>query len=158
MELTIINQQEKVNFGYNMERILKEAVQVTLAEHGNDSIQVEVSALLVDDQEISSLNRDYRDIDSATDVLSFPQYEKIEQIMHESEASPHPILLGDIVISLETCVRQAEEYGHSAERELGFLVVHGMLHLLGYDHLDDEEKIKMRSKEEQVLTKMGLGR
>ena len=97
----------------------------------------EVSVSIVDNKEMQELNRKYRDIDAPTDVLSF---------------SMGGYMLGDIVISLEKAVEQAEEYGHSIGRELGFLVAHGILHLLGYDHQTDEQKQQMRIKEEKTLS------
>ncbi|NMB00209.1 MAG: rRNA maturation RNase YbeY [Firmicutes bacterium] len=111
----------------------------------------EVSITFVDNASIQELNRQYRHIDSATDVLSFPQ---------DDEFAPWLELrvLGDIVISLERAMEQAEEYGHSTEREVMFLAVHGFLHLLGYDHEAPEEQAIMRSREEQILRELDLGR
>lgn len=117
--------------------------------------QSEVSVVLVDDRYIRQLNREYRDKDYATDVLSFALNEGDEpQII---DGSPEN-LLGDIIISLETAVRQANEYGHSLEREVAFLTVHGMLHLLGYDHEEEADRQEMRREEEFVLGKLGITR
>ncbi|WP_027338657.1 rRNA maturation RNase YbeY [Halonatronum saccharophilum] len=104
----------------------------------------EVSIALVDDAYIQGLNHRYRGKDRATDVLSFPQDDNF--------------LLGDIIISLETAQRQAEEYNHSFFREIGFLTVHGMLHLLGYDHYEEDERKIMRKKEEEILVELNLTR
>ena len=110
----------------------------------------------MDDKKIQELNRDYRGIDRPTDVLSFPLREAVED--EGPKVSVDEWLLGDIVVSMETALRQAEEYGHSLERELGFLIVHGCLHLLGYDHQREEERQVMREKEEAILTSLGLTR
>lgn len=158
MELLINNQQEKVIITSEMEKLLYEvADRVIQGEEMN--MEPEISILLVDDQEIQSLNQRYRGINHPTDVLSFAMADEIEG----EDASQFVVLegnniLGDIVISLETAKRQAEEYGHSLERELGFLTVHGILHLLGYDHGTEEDSVKMRTQEEKILTQLGLFR
>jgi len=109
--------------------------------------EAEVGVILVNDEEIREMNREYRHIDQPTDVLSFA--------LLEGEPQPTtpgaPILLGDIVISLPTATRQAAEYGHSLNREVTYLAVHGLLHLLGYDHIEEEDKGIMRQKEEEIL-------
>ncbi len=116
----------------------------------------EVSVTFTDDEHIRSLNRDYRGIDKSTDVLSFPLGENGEYDINLDTGAK---LLGDIVISMDHARAQAEEYGHSLEREIGFLTVHSMLHLLGYDHVNGGlEEVRMREKEETVLTKLGLQR
>lgn len=109
----------------------------------------------VDDDAIMDLNRDHRGLNKATDVLSFSQLEG-EELAALPEG--HPVLLGDIVISVERCVEQAADYGHSFERELGFLVAHGMLHLLGYDHMTPEDETAMMAKTEEILGELGLTR
>lgn len=115
----------------------------------------EVSLVLADDEYIRVLNRQYRDKDCSTDVLSFALNEGDEPLMIDG---PEEVLLGDIIISLETATRQAEEYGHSLERELAYLTVHGILHLLGYDHMTEEDKKEMRKEEEYVLSFLGITR
>lgn len=138
-----------------------------------------VSLTLTDDAGIQALNRQYRGLDKPTDVLSFPllettedellvltdedEYEVLEddseQWTDESIAGdPMSELLGDIVISVPRAIAQAEEYGHSVERELGFLFVHGFLHLLGYDHDDEANEREMQAKQEETLAKAGLTR
>lgn len=114
----------------------------------------EVSVLITDDESIRKLNREYRDKDVHTDVLSFPQLEEDEAYGPEEL----PRLLGDIVISMETASRQAEDFGHGIDREVAYLAVHGALHLLGYDHIEAEDKAEMRLAEEAVLKGMGLER
>ncbi|WP_148136669.1 rRNA maturation RNase YbeY [Candidatus Formimonas warabiya] len=156
MELIIRNQQDKVIVTPETEELLNTLVCAVIREENLD-MDPEVSILLVDDAEIQELNRSYRGMDRPTDVLSFAMNEEMEgapEFISLEESN----LLGDIVISLETAGRQAEEYGHSLERELGFLTVHGMLHLLGYDHGNEAETAEMRQKEEKILNQVGLER
>lgn len=113
----------------------------------------EVSVSFVDDEAIKEINRQYRDKDMPTDVISFAlNDDHSDQIKGEDI----PNLLGDIIISYPRAARQAEEYGHSLERELGFLVVHGFLHLLGYDHLSEDDEKTMFTKQEEILEAYGL--
>lgn len=116
----------------------------------------EISVKFVSDDEIHELNREYRNVDRATDVLSFPLGENgVYDINNDTGAK----MLGDIVISIDHAVMQAEQYGHSLEREIGFLTVHSMLHLLGYDHENGGlEAVRMREREETTLTQLGLKR
>lgn len=117
---------------------------------------VEISVRFVDDEEIQRLNLSYRNKDASTDVLSFPMGENGEYDVNLDTGAK---ILGDIVISLEHAVRQADMYGHSLQREIGFLTVHSMLHLLGYDHeAGGIEQVRMREKEEAILTQLGLKR
>ena len=116
----------------------------------------EISVTFVDDETIQRLNREFRQIDRPTDVLSFPLGENGEYDLNRTTGAK---LLGDIVISVPRAQAQAETYGHSLQREIGFLTVHSMLHLLGYDHVNGGiEQVRMREKEETVLTKLGLKR
>lgn len=116
---------------------------------------VGLSLTFVDNEAIRSLNRDHRGIDSVTDVLSFSQLEG-EELGALPEGEPIP--LGDIVISLERCAEQAGDYGHSFDRELGFLVCHGMLHLLGLDHQSPADEERMMATTEEILNALGLTR
>lgn len=127
----------------------KAATVLGIEEH------VEVSVVFADDEYIRELNHQYRGIDKATDVLSFALDEGEEPDVVDG---PEESLLGDIVISLETAIRQAEEFGHSLERELSYLTIHGMLHLTGYDHETPEEKAEMRNQEEFILAELGISR
>lgn len=117
---------------------------------------VEVSVTIVDNRAIQQMNKEYRKVDRPTDVLSFPLWEPDEEwvIPEEEEA----VSLGDIVISLPKAIEQANEYGHSLDRELGFLAVHGFLHLLGYDHDTKEEEEEMFQRQEEILGRIGLQR
>ncbi|UFJ43149.1 rRNA maturation RNase YbeY [Brevibacillus humidisoli] len=127
-----------------------------------EEVTGEVVVTLVDDERIHELNRQYRGIDRPTDVLSFAMNEtgegEMDILMDDEDWSDMPNMLGDIVISVPKAVSQAEEYGHSLERELGFLAVHGFLHLLGYDHGTESEEAEMFSRQEQILQKIGLTR
>lgn len=132
---------------------MEEAAGVLFKQEGVDGERAEVSLTLVSLEEIRELNRDYRDVDRETDVLSFPQFECIEDMPEFGE-----LCLGDVVICLDKVEEQAKEFGHSFERELIYLFVHSLLHLLGYDHMEEEEKKEMRQREEQVMTAIDLNR
>ena len=159
MQMEINTQPEKLLLPSKTEETLRMVLQKT-AEILELSEDTEVSVLVVDDETIRQLNRDYRDKDMATDVLSFPLEEE-QDGSDEPEVIGGPMerMLGDIVISIEKAEEQAKEYGHSIERELAFLAVHGMLHLLGHDHETDAaaEKI-MRAEEKRILALLGIGR
>ena len=124
--------------------------------------EVEVSVMFTDNEEIRALNKLHRGIDRATDVLSFPllEYDENGEIYEEClDFSPSgELILGDIVISLERAAEQAEEYGHSLAREVGFLTVHSMLHLFGYDHMTPEDEEEMFAYQREILERMGLKR
>ena len=126
----------------------------------------EVELLLTTDEEIREMNREFRDIDRATDVLSFPMitYESPADFafLEEDESCFDPdtgeLMLGNIVISKQKVVEQAEEYGHTVEREYAFLIAHSMLHLLGYDHMEEEERAVMEKKQREILDGLGVTR
>ena len=149
MTVVITNEQDKIEIPADWEAKINEVAAICLREEEIPA-EAEVDLLFVDNEAIREMNRDYRDIDRATDVLSFPMYEADEAIDDEEE-----ILFGDIVISLERAQEQAEEYGHSLEREVMYLLVHGLLHLSGYDHMEEEEKRVMRAQEEKLLAVIG---
>ena len=114
----------------------------------------EINVTLVDEEEIRTLNRDYRNIDRVTDVLSFPLGENGEYDINPENGC---LMLGDVIINVNLALAQANEFGHSKEREIAYLTVHSVLHLLGYDHVDEEvEKKLMRKKEEEALSLLGL--
>ena len=146
------------------EKIINEIIDEA-CDYTGCPFEVEVDVLLTDDEVIHQINLEQREIDRATDVLSFPfnEYEEagnFDQI--EETGSFHPetgeLMLGDIVISMDHVKAQAEEYGHSMERELAFLVAHSMLHLFGYDHMEDEERKVMEQKQEEILQNRGYTR
>jgi len=147
----IKNEQEKYLLTFAQKRLLKAAVTAALDSEGYEG-RAEVSIVICDDEHIHELNKEFRDVDRPTDVLSFPTG---DDDMRTSRAVP----IGDIVISLERAYAQAAEYGHSIERELAFLCVHSVLHLLGYDHEQSEAAEKeMFSRQELILSAMGLER
>ena len=129
--------------------------------------EVQVFVLLTDDEEIRQMNRDHRGIDRATDVLSFPMTEypipgDFSDVEDREPDAFHPatgeLMLGDIIISMDRMAAQAEEYGHSRIRELAFLTAHSMLHLMGYDHMVDEERLVMEQRQEEILAICGYSR
>ena len=155
IQFIIEDEQEKLEFTEELSEIVQKAVATTLNTVGADEeTDFEVSILITDNDGIQQINKEYREIDAPTDVLSFPILEFDEDGVMIEESGDYDgdmLLLGDIVISLERAKAQAEEYGHSFEREIGFLTVHSMLHLLGYDHLDEaEQKAQMRQREEAI--------
>ena len=134
--------------------MLNQAIEEGIRRSGR-SDEAEVSLMLVDDQRIHALNLEYRGVDRPTDVLSFALQEEMEE---EPDSDFADGMLGDIVISVPRARAQAEEYGHSFERELVYLAVHGTLHLLGYDHEEETAKLEMRRKEEEVMALLKLER
>ena len=153
MTVFLNNLQEKFEVGADLTELLEKAAESALAVGGYTG-QGEVSLVLTDDSYIHELNRDYRGVDRPTDVLSFAQNEG-EQVEAAEEAEE---LLGDVIISLETAQRQALEYGHGFDREVSFLTVHGVLHLLGYDHMEEDDRTVMRGKEEAAMEQLNLQR
>ena len=144
------NKIKNEKIGYSTLILVRGAVRTTLLTEGYHG-DAEVSVTFCDDEYIRELNRQFRDIDSSTDVLSFP----LNDWCGGSDADGGA--LGDIVISLEHARKQAEEFGHSLEREIAFLTAHSMLHLLGYDHeLSDEDDRIMRDRQNAVMDRMGL--
>lgn len=147
------------DFAFDVEELLTNALRTAASHEGIEAGEVVVS--LVDDERIRELNRDYRDKDALTDVLSFAIQESDEEepmILFEEDDDVPVEPLGDIIISIPTAVRQAKEYGHSLERELAFLAVHGFLHLVGYDHLTEEDEKEMFGRQETILANLGLTR
>jgi probable rRNA maturation factor len=159
MQLFVNDEQDKVSLTEEACGLIERALELTLICVENPKLKigqkndVEISLMFVDDEQIQEMNRDYRQMDRSTDVLSFALCEDTTEPEFHNEEDH---LLGDIVISLETAKRQAEEYGHSLEREVAYLATHGCLHLLGYDHLTEDEQKEMRLKEEEVLNQIGL--
>lgn len=142
----------------NEEKLIKEVVSRVLEEE-KVLPEVDVYITLTDNEEIHKINKEYRDVDRPTDVLSFPMYERDEIAGLKNDTNDEiEKILGDIIVSIEKVREQAEEYGHSFERELAYLVTHGMLHLLGYDHMIEEEKAVMRKREEEILETLNITR
>ena len=148
------------------EKIIHEIIPAAL-NYEECPYEAEVNVILTDNEAIREINREQRDIDAPTDVLSFPMvdFEEESNFDHvedyvEDYFNPETgeLMLGDIVISVEKVIEQAENYGHSQERELAFLIAHSMLHLCGYDHMDDEEREVMEAKQREILDQEGYHR
>ncbi len=159
MELKIYfeNQQDKEKVDYDLKILLRHAIIETLEYEGHDKV-TEVSITFTDNEKIHALNKQYRDVDRPTDVLSFPL---LDAEGEDDGFTPMPpeleTMLGDIVLSLEKAREQSEEFGHSFEREVAFLTVHSMLHLLGYDHEKSEaDDADMRLRQRIIMNKLGL--
>ena len=153
VKVTIFNKQKKVKLPVGTKLLIRKACTATLKLEGFEN-PAEVDVTIVDDENIREINLEQRNLDKSTDVLSFPLG---EDGVYDQNPSTGAYMLGDIVISAETALRQADLYGHSTEREIAFLTVHSMLHLLGYDHVNGGmEQAVMREKEEEVLKALGL--
>ena len=148
-----------MNIYFEDGQVVDETILATMkkaAEYFLDLEQVyqertEISVTFVEGEEIRNLNREYRDTDKVTDVLSFPQFDDLDEIPEFGE-----ICLGDVVICKDRALEQAEEFGHSFEREIIYLFTHSILHLLGYDHMEEDEKKEMRQREEEVMAHLGI--
>ncbi|MDE7312496.1 MAG: rRNA maturation RNase YbeY [Eubacterium sp.] len=153
-----IEEEVNVDFPFDYEKTAKDVIHYTTA-HEKFPFEAEVNLLLTDDEGICLLNREFREIDSPTDVLSFPmiRYEKAGDFSHlEADADNFnpdtgEVVLGDIVVNIERVKQQAESYGHSNEREFAFLIVHSMLHLFGYDHMEEDEAAAMEGVQREIL-------
>lgn len=160
-ELLIENNQEKVEITEELEKTIHEVCEKTLEFEGCD-FNAQISVTIVDNEEIKKINKEFRDKDTATDVLSFPMLEFDEDGNVEGcefDYDDEEVMLGDIVISAERAREQAESFGHSLKREVAFLTVHSMLHLLGYDHVTSEQDEKvMFAKQEEILKELGINR
>lgn len=153
VKVTIFNKQKKVKLPVGTKLLIRKACTATLELEGFEK-PAEVDVTIVDDESIREINLEQRNLDKSTDVLSFPLG---EDGVWDQNPSTRAYMLGDIVISAETALRQADLYGHSTQREIAFLTVHSMLHLLGYDHVNGGiEQAVMREKEEEVLKALGL--
>ena len=134
------------------EKIINLVVDKCFTVEKLNNLNLYISITLTTPSEIKIINNEFRKIDKETDVLSFPMFEKDElDEMVKSGINEIPETIGDVIISVDRVKEQAEEYGHSFERELAYMVVHGFYHLMGYDHMVDEDKVVMRAKEENVL-------
>ncbi|MBE6071814.1 MAG: rRNA maturation RNase YbeY [Clostridium butyricum] len=161
------NRQTKIEVSEKLVNQLINVIEFALKEE-DVNIKSEVSLLFVDNEEIKEINNETRNIDKETDVLSFPmldyenkrvfkeQYKNYE--FSASDLDGEELVLGDIVLSLEKALEQSKEYNHSFEREASYLVVHSVLHLLGYDHMQEDEKVIMRTREEEILNKLNISR
>jgi len=161
-----IEYETGIQMGIPYEDIIHDIIPAALDYEGCP-YEAEINVILTDNASIQEINRDYRQIDAPTDVLSFPmiEYEKESDFSHVEDSvedyfNPETgeLILGDIIISVEKVIEQAEKYGHSRERELAFLLAHSMLHLCGYDHMEDGEREVMEQKQREILAGKGYHR
>ena len=153
MNVMISNYPEELEFPADIEKNVRAAAEKVGELYGVEN--GEVSVTLTNNEYIHTLNKQYRGIDRPTDVLSFALNESEEP---DVEDGPDVNVLGDLVISVERAKEQAADYGHSVKREVAFLTVHGMLHLLGYDHMEEEDRIEMEAEQRFVMEKLGIPR
>ncbi len=165
MQFFIENETE-VCFDFDVEAVVKAVVEEVL-DSEQCPYEAQVNVLLTDNEGIRQFNKEYRDIDRETDVLSFPNLDfeepgfyEIDEEMEAAYFDPESgeLILGDIIISVDKVIEQAQNYGHSKKREFAFLVAHSMLHLAGYDHMEPEEAAIMEAKQEAVLAKLNITR
>lgn len=154
-------------FEFDVEALIKELAGKVLETEGVPFKNITLNVSFTDDEEIHAVNNEFRGIDKATDVLSFPaiDFDAPADFSNISEDDPdyfdpdtNELILGDIMISLEHAHKQAEEYGHSFRREIAFLITHSLLHLIGYDHMTDDERVVMEAKQEAVLNELNITR
>ena len=136
--------------------LIEKVIGQAFLEEGIDNINLYINVILTNPDNIRNINKQYRNIDKETDVLSFPMFEKYEIEEMKNNGNYIEEALGDIIVSIQKVKEQAEEYGHSFERELSYMLIHGFYHLIGYDHMEEEEKKEMRKKEEGVLSKLNI--
>lgn len=148
------DEQSIVPVSYKLKMLMRRAIETTLECEGFEN-ECEVSFTFTDNEKIHVLNRDYRQVDRPTDVLSFPMTD-FDNSTGEPLANEPMRSLGDIVLSLEMAEAQAEEFGHSFEREVAFLCVHSVLHLLGYDHIEEADEEEMRAAQRTVMEKLNI--
>lgn len=153
--------EDEPGFFEKYPEILKSAydVMAKCLEEEGVPFDAEISLTVVDQEEIQLINKTHRNIDKITDVLSFPQIEPLEAGKIDwKEVDKHQVMLGDIILCYERAAQQAEEYGHSLKREVCFLIAHSMLHLLGYDHIKDEDEEVMFNKQKDILNVLNISR
>ncbi len=161
-----IEYETEIKLEIEYETIISKVVEMAM-DTEDCPYEAEINVILTDNEEIKNINKSYREVDAPTDVLSFPMvdYETPADFSHLEDSSEDyfnpetgELLLGDIIVSVEKVTAQAQEYGHSKERELGFLIAHSMLHLFGYDHMEEEERRIMEEKQRMILDKLGITR
>ena len=147
--------EEKIEY----EKVISKVLEQCFKEEKIEDSKLYITITLTTPENIRKINKEFRNIDKETDVLSFPMFEKEElDNMIKNKKFEYEDVLGDIIISIDRVERQAEEYGHSFERELSYMVVHGFYHLMGYDHIKEEDKKEMRKKEDEILDKLHITR
>jgi len=153
-EVNFLDIEENKQYIELIENVIGQAFYI----EGIDKTNLYINVILTDPENIKKINKEYRNIDKETDVLSFPMFEKqeIEKII--TYGNEIQDILGDIIISISKVQQQAKEYGHSFEREFAYMLIHGFYHLMGYDHMTDDEKKEMRTKEEFVLNRLKITR
>lgn len=160
----IIEEETEAEFDFDHRKLAEEVINFAL-DHEDFPYEAEVNLTLVDNAAIHEINREYRNIDTPTDVLSFPMlsyesagdFSKIEEEIDDNfNPDTGEVLLGDIIISVSKVFEQAKAYGHSPKREFAFLIVHSILHLLGYDHMTPEEAVFMENKQRDILNEMNI--
>ena len=154
-EITYLDLEENEEYEKIIERVLNKCCE----EEGLIDSKLIITVNLTTPEEIKNINKKYREIDKSTDVLSFPMFEKdeLDEKIRNNDFLYEDVL-GDIVISIEKVKEQAEEYGHSFDRELSYMIVHGFYHLMGYDHIKEEDKKVMRPKENKILNSLNIKR
>lgn len=161
-----IEKETEVKFDFEEELLIKEVIEAAL-DYEECPYETEINVILTDNEEIREINKEYREIDAPTDVLSFPMVEfkspsDFDHVEGEQEDCFHPdtgeLMLGDIIVSVDKVRSQAKEFGHSEKRELGFLIAHSMLHLCGYDHMEEEEREIMEARQRTILDRIKLSR
>ncbi len=154
-KVSISNRQKEIKIPTGIRMLMRRCCEATLETEGFTE-QGEISISFVSNNEIREINRDFRNVDAVTDVISFPLG---EDGIYDRNPESGALMLGDMVISLQKAEQQAEMYGHTLQREVAYLTVHSVLHLLGYDHVNGGmEQVHMREREETVLAKLGLQR
>lgn len=148
-EINFLDIEENDEYSGTINKVLNKC----FTEENLEDKNLYINIVLTNPENIRKMNKEYRNIDKETDVLSFPMFEKEEL---ENRQVSNLDILGDIVISIKRVEEQAEEYGHSFERELAYMAVHGFYHLMGYDHIEESDKIIMRQKEENILEKLKI--
>lgn len=155
IKVVIVNKQKTVKIPTGVRLLMRRCCHAVLELEGFEG-SAEVDISIVDNQQIREINKEQRQIDLVTDVLSFPLGQDGK---YDKNPDTGAYMLGDVVLSIERAMEQAEQFGHSLQREIGYLTVHSVLHLLGYDHVDGGlEAVRMREKEEAVMTSVGLPR
>ena len=158
VQIEFVETDEKDEYKKLIERV----VRTCFEEENLQNTNLYLNVILTNPKNIRENNKAYRNIDKETDVLSFPMFQKeeIEALINKSQNENIEVedVLGDIMISIPRVIEQAEEYGHSVERELAYMVVHGFYHVMGYDHIKEEDKVIMRPKEEYILQKLNITR
>ena len=158
MQKQIALHYEGVEENKEYEKIIGQVIEKCFKEEELENLNLYISITLTTPTNIRKLNKQYREIDKETDVLSFPMFEKkeIEEIVSKQKKMLIEETIGDIIISIDRVKEQAKDYGHSFERELSYMIVHGFYHLMGYDHIQEEDKKIMRAKEEKVLNDLKI--